>query len=105
MYEKLKKEGDIVILDLAYNAFDLLYRHHTRGGFFAVREKNCMKMKVIGCVAKKNLPKNIISDETILPKGCIKRRTLPCTWRYKSRNRVRVCRLRRGWRTIRDWRR
>ena len=59
------KEGDIAILDRAYNAFDLLYRHHTRGGFFVVREKNRMKMKVIRCVAKKNLPKDIISDETI----------------------------------------
>jgi len=59
------KEGDIGILDRAYNAFPALYRHHRRGGFFVVREKDRMKMKVVRHVAKKDLPENILADETI----------------------------------------
>ena len=60
------KEGDIAILDRAYNAFAKLYRHHQRGGFFVVREKDRMKSRVVKRVAKKNLPKNIISDAALL---------------------------------------
>jgi len=59
------KAGDIGILDRAYNAFPALYRHHQRGGFFVVREKEKMKMRVVKRVAKKKLPKNILADETI----------------------------------------
>jgi len=59
------KEGDIGILDRAYNAFPALYRHHRRGGFFVVREKDRMKTKVVRHVAKKDLPENILADETI----------------------------------------
>ncbi len=63
------KAGDIAILDRAYNAFAKLHRHHQRGGFFVVREKDRMKSKVVKRVAKKNLPRNIISDETIVLTG------------------------------------
>ena len=59
------KEGDIAILDRAYNAFAKLYGHNQRGGFFVVREKDRMKSKVVSRVAKKALPKNILSDETV----------------------------------------
>ena len=61
--------GDIAVLDRAYNAFDHLYVHHQRGGFFVVREKDRMKMEVKNCVAKSNLPDNILADETILLTG------------------------------------
>jgi hypothetical protein len=59
------KEGDIAILDRAYNAFPALGRHNGRGGFFVVREKDRMKSKVVRHIAKKDLPANIVADETI----------------------------------------
>ena len=63
------REGDVAILDRAYNAFAKLYRHHQRGGFFVVREKGRMRSKAVSRAAKRDLPKNIISDETIILTG------------------------------------
>ena len=63
------KEGDIGIADRACNHFKTLYEQNVRGVFFVVREKSRMKMKVVSKVAKKDLPKNILSDETILLAG------------------------------------
>ena len=63
------KEGDIGIADRAYNHFKALYAQHVRGVSFVVREKSRMKMKVVSKVAKKDLPENILADETVLLTG------------------------------------
>ena len=57
--------GDVGILDRAYNNFPVLYRQTLRGVFFVVREKEPTKYRVVKHVARKGLPKEIISDETI----------------------------------------
>lgn len=75
------KEGDIAILDRAYNAFPALGRHNERGGFFVVREKTGMKAKVVRRVAKKDLPKNILADETIRLTGAKTAKAYPETIR------------------------
>ena len=59
------KAGDIGIADRAYNCFRALYRQSARGVSFVVREKAGMKYKVVKKVPKKELGKNILSDETI----------------------------------------
>ena len=71
------KEGDIGILDRAYNAFAALHRCHERGCFFVVREKDRMLMEVVKSVPKDELPKNILSDETIILTGMRTRTEYP----------------------------
>lgn len=58
-------EGDIAILDRAYNAFPARRRHHLRGGLFVVREKERTKTEVVRRVAEGDLPDGILADETI----------------------------------------
>ena len=57
--------GDVGVLDRAYNNFPVLYRQTHRGVFFVIREKEPTRYRVMKRVARKNLPKGIISDETI----------------------------------------
>lgn len=64
LFEALK-EGDIGILDRAYNNFATLYRQSQRGVIFVVREKEKMLHGVVESVPKAELGKNIIADETI----------------------------------------
>ena len=71
------KEGDIGILDRAYNAFAALHRCHERGCFFVVREKDRMLTEVVKSVPEDELPKNILSDETIILTGMRTRTEYP----------------------------
>ena len=64
LFESLS-EGDIGILDRAYNNFATLHKQSTRGVFFVVREKEKMLYRVVEKVPKRNLGANIIADEII----------------------------------------
>ena len=57
--------GDVGVLDRAYNNFPVLYRQTLRGVFFVIREKEPTKYRVMKRAPRKDLPKGIISDETI----------------------------------------
>ena len=57
--------GDVGVLDRAYNNFPVLYRQTLRGVFFVIREKEPTKYRVVKRAPRKDLPKGIISDETI----------------------------------------
>jgi putative transposase len=57
--------GDVGVLDRAYNNFPVLYRQTLRGVFFVIREKEPTRYRVVKRVARKDLPKGIVSDETI----------------------------------------
>ena len=57
--------GDVGVLDRAYSNFPVLYRQTLRGVFFVIREKEPTKYRVVKRAPRKDLPKGIISDETI----------------------------------------
>ena len=75
------KAGDIGIADRAYNHFKALHRQSERGVFFVVREKSSMKCKVVDSVPKKDLPEDILADETILLMGQRTSKEYPCVMR------------------------
>ena len=64
LFESLD-EGDIGILDRAYNNFKTLYKQSRRGVNFVLRGKGNMLYDVVESVPKDERGKNIISDETI----------------------------------------
>lgn len=64
LFEALK-EGDVGILDRAYNDFKVLHQQSERGVIFVVREKDRMLYEMVRKVPRKDLPPNIISDEVI----------------------------------------
>ncbi|MBQ4199307.1 MAG: transposase, partial [Kiritimatiellae bacterium] len=69
------------ILDRAYNNFPVLYRQTLRGVFFVIREKEPTKYRVVKHVARKELPKEIISDEAIRLAGTTTKVDYPRTLR------------------------
>ena len=80
LFESLNA-GDIGILDRAYNNFETLYKQSQRGVIFVVREKETMLHEVVESVAKDNLAKNIIADETIRLTGIKTKESYPTTLR------------------------
>ena len=81
--------GDIAIFDRAYNDFASLAELDRRDVFFVVREKDRMLYKVVRRVARRKLPKNVLSDETIRLTGVRTAKSYPATMR-RIRARVTV---------------
>jgi putative transposase len=73
--------GDVGIFDREYNNFPVLYQQTLRGVFFVIRKKEHTKYRVVKRVARKNLPKGIISDETIRLAGTTTKANYPRTLR------------------------
>ena len=71
--------GDVGILDRAYNNFPVLYQQTLRGVFFVIREKEPTKYRVMKRAARKNLPRGVISDETIRLTGTTTQADCPRT--------------------------
>ena len=53
------------VLDRAYNNFPVLHRQTLRGVFFVIREKEPTRYRVMKRAPRRDLPKGIVSDETI----------------------------------------
>ena len=58
------ESGSYYIFDRAYNNFKMLYKIHQIGAFFIIRAKKNLKYKTIKW--KRRLPKNVLSDLTIV---------------------------------------
>lgn len=76
------REGDVAIFDRAYSDSAALWRLDARGVFFVVREKKRAKYRTVRSAPAGGLPRNVLSDETIVltdPKtrkkypGCLRR--------------------------------
>ena len=81
--------GDIVVVDRAYNHIASLAELDRRDVFYVVREKKRMLYEVVRRVPKRQLPKNVLSDETIRLTGVHPSKVYPQALR-RIRARVEV---------------